>query len=811
MRISYNWLKRYIDVHVSPENLAAKLTAIGLEVEAVEHLGKEFDGFVIGEVLDVQKHPNADQLSVCQVQLSDNETTHQIVCGAPNVAKRQKVIVGLPGATIPRNQHDLNGKPFVLSTVTIRGVESHGMICSEYELGLGDDKNGIKVLHTKAKNGTPLAEFLGLNDVAFEIGITPNRPDCLSHIGIARDIAAAYKKKYLRPKIQMTENKKIAASGIAKIKIENTKDCPRYAARIIRNVKIQQSPEWLKRLLTAAGLRPINNIVDATNFVMLEYGQPLHAFDYDTLARHTIVVKNAMRGEKFTTLDGKQHELDGTELMICDGEKSVALAGVMGGLNSEISDSTSTVLLECAYFSPTSIRRTAKKLGISTDASHRFERGTDPNIVDEASARAAGLIAEFSGGEVLKGCIDVYPKKISPKKISLRVKRVNSILGTEISSKEIKNLLEVIEIQTEKGKKQYTFVCTVPTFRPDIEQEIDLIEEIARHYGYDNIDDQTTGEVVFNKPEKSEQRCGEIRNWFESNGFNEIMTNSLIDATVASLCGSDTIKVKNPLSVELQVLRPSLLPTMLQSIAHNFNHGATRLQLFEIGTIFSTISGKVRSSYVDGYFEQNTLGICLSGEAYPLSWHTKSRKVDIYDVKGIVESLFGKLGLDNIHLICYDALSSLTESTIGVEINNTYVGFIGKCKRELLEKFKIEHDVFYAELNLDAVLKFDVKRTFKEFSKFPTVVRDVAFLVRKDIPVGDIETVIRTSGSPLVTAVTLFDIFEGKSIGEGNKSVAFSLSINSFEKTLTDDEIEKIINKIVHSVTSTFGATLRSI
>ncbi|MFA5833124.1 MAG: phenylalanine--tRNA ligase subunit beta [Bacteroidota bacterium] len=811
MRISYNWLQRYIQLNISPIDLAQKLTSIGLEVESIEYLGKQFDGFVIGEVLDVQKHPNADRLKLCKVRVETNGESLQIVCGAPNVANGQKVIVGCIGAVVPHNQHDPSGKPFELTKASIRGVESSGMICSEKELGLGDDSSGIKVLEQNAKIGLSLAEYLGLNDVAFEIGITPNRPDCLSHLGIARDLAAVLNKKYSRPKYKLQENKKASVSKLAKLVVENSVDCPRYIARIIQNVKVQESPAWVKQLLTAAGLRPINNVVDVTNFVMLEYGQPLHAFDYDNLARHTILVKSATKGKKFNTLDGKEHELSGNELMICDGERPVAIGGVMGGLNSEISSATTTVLLEAAYFSPVSVRKTAKRLGISTDASYRFERGIDPNITDEASAYAASLIAELSGGQVAGGKLEKYPKKIIAKKIPIRVQHVNAILGTTLTSKEVKKFLESIEISVTAGKEKNTFACTVPTFRPDIEQEIDLIEEIARLYGYDNIDNKTSAEVMFSKPDLVELQLNNIRKWCEANGLNEILTNSLIDAQTAAAFSEHPVTVKNPLSVELETLRPSLLSTMLQTVAYNYNHGSSRLQLFEIGNVFSSVTEKKTSTYIDGYEEKNLIGMCLSGDANPISWYEKQKQVDLFDLKGLVLSLLKAIGLDNSDLIYYNAPTSLTEMTISVEINNTYVGFIGKVKSETLKKFKIEKEVFFAELDLGIIATLGSVKKYKEFSKYPTVVRDVAFIVRKNIPVGEIEKCIKSSGGKLITAATLFDLYEGKSLGEEMKSVAFSLSINSIEKTLTDAEIDGVVKTIVQSVTKTFEATLRSI
>lgn len=808
MRISYNWLQRYINVNDSIDNLSQKLTSIGLEVESMENLGKKFDGFFVAEVIEVQKHPKADRLKVCKVDAGLKNGLLQIVCGAPNVEAGQKVIVGLIGAVVPHNQHDPSGKPFTLIKAVIRDVDSYGMICSAKELGLGEDSSGIKVLPHTAKVGIPLADFLGSNDFAFELGITPNRPDCLCHLGVARDVAAIYKKKYSIPRYKLSESKKISTKKLATVRVENTIECPRYTARIIQNVTIQESPDWLKHLLVAAGLRPINNIVDATNFIMLECGQPLHAFDYDTLSQHTIIVKNAAAGEKFTTLDGKTHQLIGSELMICDGEKSVAIAGVMGGLNSEISSTTKTVLLESAYFSPTSVRKTAKRLGLSTDASYRFERGIDPNITAEASARAASLIVDISGGEVVQGIIDLYPKKITSKKIALSALRVNSILGSNISFKEIKTILASLEIKSIPGKEKNTLVCSIPTFRPDIEQEIDLIEEIARMYGYDNIENKSSSEVVFSVPDKNELKIKSIRQWCVSNGLHEILTNSLIDRSTAKLFSENFVTVKNPLSVELEILRPSILSTMLQTIVHNYNHGATRLHLFEIGRQFS--SSSENGTYLKGFEEKNILGICLTGDAEQITWSEKPRIVDVFDIKGVVLSLLKSIGLDNIDLIYYNAPSSLTELTIGIEINNTYVGQIGRCNSVILQKFKIEKDVFYAELDLDKIVKFDTVKRFKEFSKFPTVIRDVAFVVNKQINVGEIEKEIHSVGGEIFTSVTLFDLFEGKSLGEGKKSVAFSININSAEKTLTDGEIDKIVNSVVNAVVTKFNANLRS-
>ncbi len=811
MRISYNWLRRYIDLTESPDAVAEKLTSLGLEVEAMEDRGKKFDRFVVGEVLSVEKHPNADRLRVCTVSTGQSGGPLSIVCGAPNVAAGQKVIVGLVGAVVPHNQHDPSGNPFVLSKATIRGVESSGMICSAKEMGLGEDGSGIMVLNPSATVGISLSEFLGENDAVFEIGITPNRPDCLGHIGVARDLAAAYDKQLQIPSGNGKKGTTPATADRISVRLENAEDCPRYTARIIDNVKVQESPEWLKQAITAAGLRPINAVVDVTNFVMLEYGQPLHAFDYDRIADKKIIVKSAAAGESFVTLDGKKHQLAGTELMICDGKRSIAIGGVMGGENSEISPATVTVVLEAAYFSPTSIRKTSKRLGISTDASYRFERGVDPNMTAAASLRAAELIAELTGGTIADGIVDVYPHPIAERKISVRTSRVNDILGTSLSSQQIIRLLAAVGMKIDGDRTGDAFVCSVPTFRPDIEQEIDLIEEVARLYGYDNIENKSSGNVVFTPPSATEQKITALRYWCESNGWNEILSNSLIDVPTGELFTSAPLKVKNPLSVELEVLRPSLLSTMLSAVAYNYNHGAERVQIFEIGTTFANSGDPSSRTVVPGVDEKQVLGLLFSGNSVQQNWCEKERAVDIFDLKGAVQQLLACIGLDNSDLIYYNAPTSLTELTIGIEINNTYVGFIGRCVPKVLKKFKIEKEVFYAEIDLGVVTGLERVKRYTPVSKFPTVVRDLAFVVPSTVRAGDMVKKIQSVDPVLITGVRVFDLFEGASIGEGKKSIAFSVSINSAEKTLKDSEIDTLIMNVSHTVNKTFDAALRSI
>lgn len=491
MKISLNWLKELVDFDCSVEELAAILTMRGLEVEHLENLGDKYKNFIVGEIFEMNKHPNAEKLSLCTVDIGKGKEKLKIVCGAPNAQEGQYVVVALVGATIPRNQHDPNGEPFVLEKTKIRGEDSNGMLCSKYELDLGDDASGIYVLDDKTvdKVGIPFANYLGVNDTVLEIGITPNRPDCLNHVGIAREIASHFKTKLELPSSYISEVKE-QTKNYAAVRIEAEELCPRYSARVLKNVKVAPSPQWLQRRLEAVGVRPVNNVVDITNYVMMETGQPLHAFDLEKVERETIVVKGAKEGELFTTLDGKQRKLKFETMMICDPKKSIAMAGILGGLNSEIADTTKNVLIESAYFQARSIRRSSKYFGITTDASQRFERGTDPNITDYAATRAAQLMSEITGGDVLKGVLDIYPEKILPLKITLRVERTNQVLGTNLSSAEISSLLESVDFEIAKGmratKESLTFI--IPSFRPDITDEIDLIEEVARIYGYDNIE-----------------------------------------------------------------------------------------------------------------------------------------------------------------------------------------------------------------------------------------------------------------------------------------------------------------------------------
>jgi phenylalanyl-tRNA synthetase beta chain len=809
MRISLSWLQRYIDIPYKPEDLAQRLTMVGLEVESIERLGEKYNKFFVGEVLEVTKHPNADKLTVCKVNLGDS--VQQIVCGAPNVAAGLKVAVGLAGAIVPHNQHDPAGKPFQLSSVTLRGVESQGMICSAYELDRGDEKNGILILDAKAKVGTPLAKYFGLDDVVFEIGITPNRPDCLCHIGIAREIAAFSGKKLVLPTFRVKESKR-HISKFASVRIVDKVNCPRYTARVLIGAENGSSPQWMQDLLTAVGLRPVNTIVDITNFVLMEYGHPLHAFDYDKLDEHAIVVRCAKEGEKFVTLDHKERALRSDTLMICDTTKPVAIAGVMGGLTSEISDTTKNVLLESAYFKPQSIRRTSKTVGLSTDASQRFERGADPNATRWAADRAIALMQELCGGEVLRGVIDVYPKKIVPSVLSLRVKKTNEVLGTNLTEKKIITFLKKLNITAVRSTKQDggTIQFKVPTNRPDLEREIDLIEEVARLFGYDNIETKTRSFISFGEQPPQTELSDEIRHWLIGRGFHEVVANSMQDVSSASLVHQNVVRVANPISKDMEALRTTLVVGMLQIIRHNLFHGSKNLRLFELGRVYSQNPALKGRTWNNGIIEEKRLIMALSGQNEPLGWDKQPRSTDFFDLKGEMEGLFKKIFLDKFKFIPYSNTRTLTQSGLDIEINGVVRGFAGKVKDELLKRFEIEQDVFVLELTIDDIdAAIYHEKKYCALPKYPSVTRDLALVVDDAVPVESLMQTVKEVGGQLVKSVELFDIYRGNQIAKGRKSCAIALEFRSEEKTLEQGEVDAIVENILRHVTSKFQATVR--
>ena len=798
MKISLNWLKDYIDLDgLTVDEISNTLTMAGLEVEEIDDQGKKFDKFVVGYVEKKEKHPKADKLSICQVQTGSE--VFQIVCGAPNVEAGQKVPVALLGAVVPANG-------MVIGKVKLRGIESSGMICAEDELGIGTDHAGIMILPEDAEVGKPLAEYLGLDDIIFEIGITPNRPDALSHIGVARDVAALFNRQITLPKLP----EETAASEVEKyasVEIEDAVNCPRYAAKVVTGVTIQDSPSWLKKRLKAIGLRPINNVVDVTNYVMFELGQPLHGFDLDALAGKKIVVKQNGSESKFKTLDSKERTLSADALMICDGEKPVAVAGVMGGENSEVTSCTKNILIESAYFNPSSVRKTAKALSISTDASYRFERGIDYNLAPYAAARAAQLIAETSGGQIVPGILDVYPVKKPAIDVGVRYKRVEQILGFAIEPAKIDTIVANLGFVT-KSKNADTIEVIVPSFRPDIEREIDVIEEIARINGYDDIPTISSIQVPMITTTDATAFADEARNTFTALGFYEVITNSLTNVHVPELRDS-AIAMLNPQSSDMADLRTSLLPGLLQTVKKNINVGERNLKIFEIGRVFRRLKENLTS--FDDFTENEHLSLIITGNSGLKEWFSSVRPFDFYDLKGLVDSFLEKISLDN-YLIdsYYPQVNNIFDYSYSKNCKNEVIGTGGKISPDYLRTFGIDTAVYYFEFDVKKLKQ--IQKTAKvhtELLKFPKILRDFAFVIDKEIDSKIILDFIRKNAGSVLKEVRIFDIFESETLGVQKKSLAFALEYFDNNRTLTDEEVEKDFTNLIEKVSSGFNAVLR--
>lgn len=799
MKISLNWLKDYVDLSdLSTDEIVDKLTMSGLEVEDVSDENELYKNFIVAEVKSVTKHPNADKLSVCEV--FDGKENLQVICGAPNVAAGQKVVFAPIGTIIP------NGN-FQIRKAKIRGVESNGMICAEDELLLSDDHSGIMVLNENLPAGKPITEALNLNDVIFEIAVTPNRPDALSHIGVARDLSAIFNRDLHIPEIKLKESKK-KASDIASVEIIDSTNCPRYSAKVVLNVEVKDSPEWLKNKLTRIGLRPINNVVDVTNFILHEIGQPLHAFDLDLLEGKKIIVQSTTEEKEFVTLDSKVRKLPKGTLMICDAKREVAVAGVMGGENSEINSSTKNILIESAYFNPSSIRKTSKALQLSTDSSYRFERGTDPGITKYAAERAAHLIAEISGGEVAEGIIDVYPKIIERKEITLRYQRVTKILGYEISKEKIHQILSRLGIAL-KDINETSLLASVPTFRPDLEREIDLIEEIARVNGYDNIPVVPKISITLEQKVDQQKFEDEVRNIISSLGFSEMINNPLESEWEAKLTGNP-ITLANPQSVEMSCLRTSLLAGGLNSVKRNLNFGVRDMMLFEVGNVFNKKSDSSIKTFEDISEKQNLI-LILSGKEEEKFWNTQEKYFDFYCLKGLVNAFIKKISLDNqLADLYYSSENEIYSYYLTKNFKQQVVGTGGKVKRDVLNKFDINQDVFVFEFDLTALKQISPEsKKYIEPPKYPKVHRDFAFIFDKNVQYLDVKNFILKKASKLLKSVELFDIFESESLGRDKKSMAFTLEYFDESRTLTEDEVEKDFNYLITEILKEFKAKLR--
>ncbi|MCH8549851.1 MAG: phenylalanine--tRNA ligase subunit beta [Balneolaceae bacterium] len=803
MNISYNWLKQYLDFDLPPEETENKLTLLGLEVEGLTETGSDLEGFVVGEVKDVLPHPNADKLQVCKVDLGKKEV--QIVCGAPNVAAGQKVPVATVGSVMPLPLDD--GSLFKIKKAKLRGEASHGMICSESELGLSDDHTGIMVLNDDIETGTPLNTVLEMEkDIVFEIGLTPNRPDAACHIGVARDLAAVIGKPLKNPYKEITTT----TSGLKDkidITITDSDKCHRYVGLMVEGVTVEESPAWLKNRLTAIGLRPINNVVDVTNYVLHEIGQPLHAFDYKRVVGKKIDVKSFDKNIKFTTLDSVTRNVPAGSLFICDGNGPVAIAGVMGGENSEVTETTDTILIESAYFEPSGVRKTSKALALQTDSSYRFERGIDPTIQLKAARRAAELIAEIAGGTIVDGAADVHPVEHQLNTADLRISRVNHLLGTDLKSAEIKGILISLEFGVTK-KDEDTFTCTIPPFRPDVTREVDLIEEVGRVFDYNNIPTPKTAPFrqpeTLSEPEIYHQR---YRNYAASLGYKEITSNSLLSKKEATALADENLHVDtlNPVSQENTTLRPALLGGFLKSLRYNLNRGAKTLRFFEIGHVFHKSD---ESTWVDGVKEHNhlLLGICGSGKKE--SWQGKAEPFTIFDLKADLESLFNNFGIR-------DAVSREAEGNekLIYRYGDQQVATLFRVDDQTLKSYDVEEDAYVAEADLTLLFNIDKTKesnTYTPVPKFPIFEFDAAFTVNTTVRAGDLEKEIRKSAGSLLHSLSVFDVYEGENLGKGKKSIAFRLNFLDPNKTLNIKDVEPVVQKIVRSLEKHSGAKLRS-
>ena len=794
MKISFNWIKDYIDFEWSPLQLADKLTMAGLEVEEVKEIIPESDKIVIGKIVEIKKHPNASKLTICTTDVGNR--TLSIVCGAPNVKEGQSVITALNGAVLPMGD--------CVEEAKIRGILSEGMICSEKELGISDDHSGIIILRGSFHTGEMFKFGPEQKDTFIDIDITPNRPDCMNMVGIAREIAALNGNKMKIPEINLTEiDEKI--ENAVNIEILDKINCPRYTARIIRDIKIAPSPVWLKMRLRSVGVRAINNIVDITNYVLMELGQPLHSFDNSLIQNNKIVVRLAKKNEKFITLDEVERELDTDSLLICDGKRPVALAGIMGGRNSEVSENTKDVLLESAFFNPVNIGKTSRKFNLSTEASVRFSKRVDPQNVDFASHRAITMMKDIAGGKIVKGCLDVNYLKEEKKSIIVRPEKVSDILGKKITGEQIISILEGLEFEIEKKED---IVVTVPSFREsDITREIDLIEEIARIYGYDNIEEASylTIPIQGQMEENNGKYLDIFRDIFTGMGFYEIITNSMTGERQKEWIENNkgVIELRNPISDELSLMRKTLVENILRTMEYNKNREQKNVRIFEIGNVFSGEEGKDPSE-----FESLRIAGAIEGTIESPNWKNNKTLIDFYYVKGILETFFNKIMLDNYDFIYYDK-SRLTDYC-AINIEGEFSGFFGRVEDNYLD-IPGKNDIFVFELSINNIINKissqEVK--FSPIPQFPSIERDLVVLVSKDVSAGEIINEIKKYGGSYLKKVNVFDLYKGKQIPDDKKSIGFALQFYSFEKTLTEVEIDNIIKNILDKLYNTIGARLR--
>jgi len=805
MTISYKWLSDYLPVSIEPERLSKILTSIGLEVEKMQNFEEVkggLKGLVIGEVLHTEQHPNADKLKLTKVNIGNSEPL-QIVCGAPNVAPGQKVIVATVGTTI----YPTSGEPLTMKVAKIRGVESQGMICAEDEIGLGVSHAGIIVLPNDVKVGMRADEYFDpYSDVIYEIGLTPNRMDAMSHWGVARDVCAYlshHDKKDLKPVIPQSHFKVDKAILPISVSVENKEACKRYSGVCIANVKIQESPKWLQEKLKSIGLRPINNIVDITNFIQHETGQPLHAFDYDQINNHQVIVKTLSDGTAFISLDEKERKLSNEDLMICDSKEPMCIAGVFGGLHSGVTEKTTNIFLESAYFDPVFIRKTSFRQGLRTDAATRFEKGIDISNTVNIAKRAAMLIKEIAGGTIASEIVDVYPDPQPKKEVALKYHYLKKLSGKNYHPDTVKRILESLGfVVVREGMDAISL--EVPYHKPDVSLPADVVEEILRIDGLDNIDIPTTISISPSIEEnyKAEQLKEKISNVLAGLSFTEILTNSITNSAYFSEDELKTaVRLLNNLSNELNIMRPSMLHTALEVIAFNINRKNNNLRFFEFGKTYST-------SGVGQYNEVNHLCLYATGQVSENQWKEKSKPADIYFIKGMAQAILSNLGLQ------YDSFEAMStkelQPGLSIALNGEKILELGRVHSQLASKFDIKQAVFFADLHWDNILKYAGKQVqFKEISKYPSVERDLAMVVPKSMKYKQISERIDKLRLNKLKEVKLFDVFESEKLGKDKKSLAVNFTFLDEEKTLTDKEIDSWMNKIMTTLEKELNAEIR--
>lgn len=795
MLISLEWLKQYVDIKEDIKELENTLTMIGQEVEAIEEQGKHLNNVVIGHIVEYGRHPEAERLTLLKVNIG--EETLQIVCGAPNHKLGDKVVVAKIGAVLPGD--------FKIKKSKIRGVESFGMLCSEVELGLGTNGEGIIILPEDAPIGVEYREYKGLNDVIFELEITPNRPDCLSYVGIAREIAAYYGRKLKCPEFESKTIIETLNTGHIEVKLEDKERCKRFTGKVIKNIKVGESPEWLKKKLIAMGLKPINNVVDATNYILFECNQPLHAYDLSKIEDRKIIVREATKGEKILTLDGKERELNNGELVVADSKKPLGIAGIIGGEESKVTEETKEIFLECAYFTPNNIRKTSKNLGISTDSSYRFERGMDIENTLEVVQRAAELISQLTGGEILDGEVDKYIEKYEKIEIPLNIEKLRKFMGKDIEIDVVGKILTNLEINI-KTLTSTTLIATPPSFRGDLTRTADLYEEIIRMYGFDNIENKIPEENI--RPGIKDPITlvvDEAKEVLAKLGLQEVINYSFISRNAIELLGitEPVMEISNPISDDMAVMRPTLIYSLLSNIRDNLNRNQNGLALFEVSRVFAPREDGIANETL-----RATIG--LAGRGNKTLWNVKPEAYDFYDLKGMVEKFFEYMGVSKYQIERSTDKNFHPGRSVDIKVGKVKIATFGEIHPEIAEKMDIKKERAYiAEIDLTTLLRYRGKKVkYEKVVKYPEVTRDLAIVLDREVLVGKMLEDIKKV-SPLIERVDVFDVYQGERIDSAKKSVAISFVLRKKDGTLEENEINTTVQNILNVVSKNYKGEIR--